>query len=65
MSVLAAAARIGVPLIAQGGVDESNAGAMIRAGAAGVAVTGAILMAGNPYAAAARLRSALDNAPRA
>jgi thiamine-phosphate pyrophosphorylase len=63
--VLAAATRIGIPIIAQGGVDESNAGEMIRAGAAGVAVTGAILMTGNPYAAAARLRSALDSAPRA
>jgi thiamine-phosphate pyrophosphorylase len=56
---------MGVPVIAQGGVDASNAGEMIRAGAAGVAVTGAILMTGNSYAATARLRDALDAVPHA
>lgn len=57
---LAEAARLGIPVLAQGGVDAANAGEMIRAGAAGVAVTGAILMSGDPSAAAARLRAALD-----
>jgi thiamine-phosphate pyrophosphorylase len=65
LSVLAAAARMGLPLIAQGGVDASNAGEMIRAGAVGVAVTGAILMTDDPSGATARLRAALDAAPHA
>jgi thiamine-phosphate diphosphorylase len=55
-----AAAGRGVPVLAQGGVDAGNAGALCDAGAAGVAVTGAILMAGDPQAAAAALRRALD-----
>lgn len=49
-------------LIAQGGIDASNAGACLRAGAAGVAVTGAILGAADPARAAASLRTALDRA---
>jgi thiamine-phosphate pyrophosphorylase len=51
-----------LPLFAQGGVEASNAGACVRAGAAGVAVTGAILAAPDPAAAAAALRAALDHA---
>jgi thiamine-phosphate pyrophosphorylase len=58
-----AAARAGVPVLAQGGVDASNAADCIRAGAAGVCVTGAILSAGDPGRAAAALRRALDGAP--
>jgi thiamine-phosphate pyrophosphorylase len=58
-----AAARAGVPVLAQGGVDASNAADCIRAGAAGVCVTGAILSAGDPGRAAAALRRALDEAP--
>jgi len=50
----------GVPLIAQGGIDRDNARAVIAAGAAGVAVTGAILMADDAAAAARALRAALD-----
>ncbi|HEY5657256.1 MAG TPA: thiamine phosphate synthase [Myxococcota bacterium] len=57
---LAEAARWGVPLFAQGGIDCHNARAAIEAGAAGVAVTGAILMAEDPGAAARALREALD-----
>jgi thiamine monophosphate synthase len=51
-----------VPVLAQGGVDASNAREVVAAGAAGVAVTGAILMAEDPGAAAAALREALDGA---
>lgn len=51
-----------LPLIAQGGIEASNAGDAIRAGAAGVAVTGAILAARDPEAAARALREALDRA---
>jgi thiamine monophosphate synthase len=52
-------------VLAQGGVDASNAAECVRAGAAGVAVTGAILAAADPAAAAAALRRALDETTRA
>jgi thiamine-phosphate diphosphorylase len=50
------------PVLAQGGVTAGNAGACIAAGAAGVAVTGAILQADDAFAAARGLRRALDAA---
>ena len=49
-------------VLAQGGIDPHNATAAVRAGAAGVAVTGAILSARDPGAAARALRAALDAA---
>ncbi len=57
-----AAAAVPVPLLAQGGVDASNAADCIRAGAAGVCVTGAILSSADAGRAAAELRRALDGA---
>jgi thiamine-phosphate pyrophosphorylase len=62
----AAIARCGaaLPLLAQGGIEATNAAELIRAGAAGVAVTGALLGAANPRAAAQALRAALDGAQR-
>jgi len=57
---LRAACQRGVPVLAQGGVDSGNAGAILEAGAAGIAVTGAILMQPDPGAAAAALRRRLD-----
>ena len=57
---LRAAADRGLPVLAQGGIDISNVRAVCAAGAAGVAVTGAILMADDPAAATAALRGALD-----
>ena len=64
LAALREAARGGLPLLAQGGVDAANAGDCIRAGAAGVCVTGAVLGAGDPGVATAALRRALDAAAR-
>ena len=50
------------PVLAQGGLDAETAAEAVRAGAAGVAVTGAILKASDPREAAARLRRRLDAA---
>jgi thiamine-phosphate pyrophosphorylase len=57
---LRAARSSGVPVIAQGGIEPSNARAVLAAGAAGVAVTGSISGATDPARAARALRSALD-----
>jgi len=59
LAAIEAAARAKVPVIAQGGIDASNAGAVCAAGATGVAVTGAVLMADDPATATAALRRAL------
>lgn len=48
-----------IPVLAQGGIDAHNATAVIQAGAAGIAVTGAILGAPDPVAATQALRAAL------
>lgn len=54
------AARFGLPVLAQGGVEASHCRALLAAGAAGVAVTGTILLADDPVAATEALREALD-----
>jgi len=59
LAALEAAACESVPVFAQGGVDAANIAAMRAAGAAGVAVTGAILLADDVAAATTALRSAL------
>jgi len=59
LAALAAAATGPLPVLAQGGIDARNAAAACAAGAAGVAVTGAIWLAPDPRAAAAELREAL------
>lgn len=61
-AALAEAACAGIPVLAQGGCDASNAAAVLAAGARGVAVTGAVLMTPDPGAAAAQIRRALDHA---
>jgi thiamine-phosphate pyrophosphorylase len=53
-----------LPVLAQGGIDASNAADCVRAGAAGVCVTGAILSSADPGRAAGALRRALDEAAR-
>lgn len=56
----AVASRLGVPVVAIGGIDAGNAGALVAAGADGVAVVSAICAAADPQAAAAALRRAID-----
>lgn len=51
-----------VPVVAIGGVNLENAGDMIRAGAAGVAVVRAIMAASDPKAAAQLLREVVESA---
>lgn len=55
LAALAAAARLGLPLVALGGVDAGNAGQAFAAGAAGVAAIRAWLVGPDPAAAAAAL----------
>jgi len=55
---LAKACRI--PAVAIGGIDASNAGAAMRAGAAGVAVIRAVFGAPDPEGAARAIRAAVD-----
>jgi thiamine-phosphate diphosphorylase len=52
----------GLPVIGIGGISAENAGPVIGAGAAGVAVMSAILKASDPQAAARALREAVDAA---
>jgi thiamine-phosphate pyrophosphorylase len=52
----------GIPVLAQGGIDAARAAACVRAGAAGVAVTGELCAAADPERAARALREALDAA---
>ena len=54
-----------VPMIAIGGITDENAGAVMRAGASGVAVIGAIYDAGDARAAAAELCAAVAIGARA
>ena len=58
-AALARLAPAGVPVIGVGGITAANAGALVRAGAAGVAVISAVLGASDPETAARALRSAL------
>lgn len=60
IAALTQAATCGLPIIAQGGIDPARCGEVLRANAAGVALTGAVLMAEDPERAAAELRDALD-----
>jgi thiamine-phosphate diphosphorylase len=64
VGALEAAAREAVPVIAQGGIDASNAAAVAAAGAAGAAVTGALLLSDDIAAATASLRAALRSGSR-
>jgi len=54
------AAELRIPVVAIGGIDSGNAGALMVAGAVGVAVVSAICAAADPRSAAAALRRAMD-----
>ncbi len=58
--LLGVGAMLPVPIVAIGGIDTGNAGAIMAAGAAGVAVVSAICAADDPRAAAAALRGAIE-----
>ncbi|HEX6400551.1 MAG TPA: thiamine phosphate synthase [Actinomycetota bacterium] len=58
----AVSAATSLPVVGVGGIDETNAADVIRAGGAGVAVIGAVATAADPVAAVRRLRSAVDEA---
>jgi len=62
VQAVAEASRYRIPVIAQGGITPANAGAIAAAGAAGIAVTGAILSAPDPARATRALRAALASA---
>lgn len=55
-------ARFDVPLVAIGGITADNAGEVVRAGAAGVAVITAVVAAEDITAAARRLRAEVERA---
>jgi thiamine-phosphate diphosphorylase len=63
-AVESSAGMAGGPVIAQGGIEAGHVPALVAAGAAGIAVTGALLAADDPERAAAALRKALDDAAR-
>ena len=48
------------PLVAIGGINESNAGAVVKAGALCLAVASAVCSADDPKAAAARLKNIIE-----
>ena len=59
---LAAAARtLDVPVVALGGIEARNAGQCRAAGAAGVAVCGAVMMAADPRAALSAVVDAMEH----
>ena len=57
-----AALRARVPIVALGGITADNLGPYLAAGAAAVAVMGAVMAAANPEAATAAIVKALDEA---
>ena len=56
----AVGAMLPVPFVAIGGIDAENAGAIMAAGASGIAVVSAICAAEDPRAAAMALRAAMQ-----
>ena len=50
----------GCPLVAVGGINAANAGAVLEAGAHGLAVVSAVMLAADPEEAARRLRAQVE-----
>lgn len=59
----AVGAMLPAPFVAIGGIDAANAGAIMAAGASGIAVVSAICAAPDPETAAAALRRAMESSP--
>ena len=57
-------ARVDLPMVGIGGINEANAASVIAAGADGVAVVSAIVSAADPVAASKSLRASIDRALR-
>jgi len=60
LSAVREASSHGIAVLAQGGIQAQHCAGLLHAGAAGVAVTGSILLSPDPGAATVRLRAALD-----
>jgi thiamine-phosphate pyrophosphorylase len=58
------AGAVRLPVVGIGGIDVANAGAVIDAGAAGIAVISAVAAADDPTGSTAALRDAVDTALR-
>ena len=58
--MLFGACDLGLPVLAQGGLDPARAAQSIRVGAAGIAVTGILAASKSQVSAAKELRNALD-----
>ena len=52
---------LAIPVVAIGGINQDNIGAVLDAGARGVAVIGAVCGSSDPVAATARLATAIEN----
>ena len=59
-TLAAACAAVKIPVIAVGGINETNLAEVMRSGAWGVAVVAAVCAAENPEIATAQLRAAID-----
>jgi thiamine-phosphate pyrophosphorylase len=60
LTVLTEVAALGGPVVGIGGIDACNAGDVLDAGAAGVAVVSAVVAAPDPVVATRELRAVLD-----
>ena len=59
-----AAQRVSIPILGIGGIDQSNAGQVIKAGGHGVAVIRSILASSNPEQAAREIKQSMSAAVR-
>lgn len=62
LETLATACQRDLPVLAQGGIEVSNAASVLAAGARGIAVTGSVVSAADPASVVRALRAVLDRA---